>query len=175
LSLSQCLRVSIARRHLATEAQSQNGRGQKQEGDISAIFPSLSGIVHEALPPRFSQLKKDLISTTEARDRLVAGWLDLLSALREGVAELQAKGNVAIPEVSYAEIEKGGKIWQEEVRKRGSVVVRDVVDDVEALGWKQQILEYVKANPEVKGKEHNRARRFYYIVTKLYNYRFPCG
>ncbi|CAE6451699.1 putative protein ybiU [Rhizoctonia solani AG-1 IB] len=134
-----------------TEAQSQNGRGQKQEGDISAIFPSLSGIVHEALPPRFSQLKKDLISTTEARDRLVAGWLDLLSALREGVAELQAKGNVAIPEVSYAEIEKGGKIWQEEVRKRGSVVVRDVVDDVEALGWKQQILEYVKANPEVKG------------------------
>ncbi|CAE6403685.1 unnamed protein product [Rhizoctonia solani] len=150
-SLSQHLRISLARRCLATEAQSQSGRSQKQEGDISAIFPSLSGVAPEALPPRFSQLKKDLISTTEARDRLVAGWVDLLSALREGVAELQAKGNEAIPEVSYAEVEKGGKGWQEEVRKRGSVVVRDVVDDVEALGWKQQVLEYVKENPQVKG------------------------
>ncbi|CAE6475416.1 unnamed protein product [Rhizoctonia solani] len=151
LSLSHHLRFSLARRCLATEVQSQAARGQKQEGDISAIFPSLSGVVHEALPPRFSQLKKDLVSTTEARDRLVVGWTDLLGALREGVAELQAKGNEAIPEVSYAEIDKGGKSWQEEVRKRGSVVVRDVVDDGEALGWKQQVLEYVRENPQVKG------------------------
>ncbi|CAE6509573.1 unnamed protein product [Rhizoctonia solani] len=151
LSLSHHLRSPVARRCLATEVQSQASRGQKQEGDISAIFPSLSGVVHDALPPRFSQLKKDLLPTTEARDRLVAGWIDLLGALREGVAELQAKGNDAIPEVSYAEIERGGKSWQDEVRKRGSIVVKDVVDDAEALGWKQQVLEYVKENPQVKG------------------------
>ncbi|CAE7174110.1 unnamed protein product [Rhizoctonia solani] len=142
---------SLARRCLATEAQSQSTRAQKPEGDISAIFPSLSGVVHEALPPRFSQLKKDFLPTTEARDRLMAGWIDLLGALREGVAELQAKGNEAIPEVSYAEVERGSKSWQDEVRKRGSVVVRDVVDDAEVLGWKQQVLEYVKENPQVKG------------------------
>ncbi|KAG8686896.1 hypothetical protein FRC11_008168 [Ceratobasidium sp. 423] len=151
LSLPLRLKSSLARRCLATEARPQATRGQKQEGDVSAIFPSLSGVVHEALPPRFSQLKKDLLSTTEARDRLVAGWVDLLNALRDGVAELQAKGNEAIPEVSYAEIERGSKSWQEEVQKRGSVVVRDVVDDAEALGWKQQVLEYVKEIPEVRG------------------------
>ncbi|CAE6509581.1 unnamed protein product [Rhizoctonia solani] len=151
LPVSYHLKISSARRCLATEVQSRAIRGQKQENDISGAFPSLSGVVHDALPPRFSQLKKDLLPTTEARDRLVAGWIDLLGALREGVAELQAKGNDAIPEVSYAEIERGGKSWQDEVRKRGSIVVKDVVDDAEALGWKQQVLEYVKENPQVKG------------------------
>ncbi|KAH7327693.1 hypothetical protein B0J17DRAFT_620383 [Rhizoctonia solani] len=149
--LSRQLRSFLSRRYLATKVRFHAHRDQKQEGDISAAFPSLSGVVHEALPPRFSQLKKDLLPTTEARDRLVTSWIDLLGALREGVAELQAKGNEAIPEVSYAEIERGGKSWQDEVRKRGSVVVRDVVEDVEALGWKQQVREYVKENPQVKG------------------------
>ncbi|KAJ1307001.1 hypothetical protein OPQ81_007981 [Rhizoctonia solani] len=151
LRLSHCPRTSPARRCLATELQSHTARGQKQEGDISAIFPSLSGAIHEALPPRFSQLKKDLLSTTESRDRLVAGWIDLLGALRQGVAELQAKGNEAIPEISYAQIERGDKSWHDEVRKRGSVVVRDVVNDAEAIEWKQQVLEYVRENPQVKG------------------------
>ncbi|CAE6467323.1 unnamed protein product [Rhizoctonia solani] len=151
LPLSYQLRPPLAQRFLVTEAQPHAHRDQKQEGDISAAFPSLSGVVHDSLPPRFSQLKKDLLPTTESRDRLVAGWIDLLGALREGVTELQAKGNEAIPEVSYAEIERGGKSWKDEVRKRGSVVVRDVVEDGEAVGWKQQVLEYVKENPQVKG------------------------
>ncbi|CAE7091567.1 unnamed protein product [Rhizoctonia solani] len=151
LSRHAYIKLSLFQRYLVTEVQHQASRTQKQEGDISAAFPSLSGVAHQALPPRFSQLKRDLLPTTEARDRLVAGWIDLLDALREGVAELQTKGNEVIPEVSYAEVERGSKSWQDEVRKRGSVVVRDVVDDAEVLGWKQQVLEYVKENPQVKG------------------------
>ncbi|KAG8737498.1 hypothetical protein FRC11_002008, partial [Ceratobasidium sp. 423] len=151
LSVSRHPKTSPSRCRLATEVQSRAIRGQKQEVDISRAFPSLSGVVHGAFPPRFSRLKKDLVSTTEARDRLVAGWIDLLGALREGVAELQAKGNEAIPEVNFAEIERGDKSWQEDVRKRRSVVFNDVVDDAEALGWKQQVWEYAKENPQVKG------------------------
>ncbi|CAE6463751.1 unnamed protein product [Rhizoctonia solani] len=149
------LGTSLTWRSLATKLQTQSvlGHGEKQEGDISAAFPSLSGVLHESLPLRFSQLKKDILSTPEARDRFVASWADLLGALKEGVAELKSNGNEAIPEVSYGEIERGSNGWKEEVLKSGVVVMRDVVDDAEALGWKQQILEYVKENPQVKGED----------------------
>ncbi|KAG8738094.1 hypothetical protein FRC10_007287 [Ceratobasidium sp. 414] len=131
-------------------AEVQSVRIQKKEGDISAVFPSLSGLAETPLPPRFSELKKTLLTTSEARDRLVVGWTDLLGALREGVSELQARGNDVIPEVSFAELDRGSTAWHSDVRKRGSVVVRDVVDDAEALAWKQQVRDYVKENPQVK-------------------------
>jgi hypothetical protein len=135
---------------LATEAQPN--RLQKKEGDISSVFPSLSGAAAVSLPPRFSDLKKELLPTSETRERLAASWTDLLIVLREGVSELQSRGNEVIPEVSFAELESGSTAWQDEVRKRGSVVIRDVVEDADALRWKKQVLEYVKENPEVKGK-----------------------
>jgi len=37
------------------------------------------------------------------------------------------------------------------VKKRGVILVRDVVDDEQALRWKQAVREYVAANPQVKG------------------------
>jgi len=135
---------------LATEAQPAS-RIQKQEGDISSVFPSLSGAAAVPLPPRFSDLKKELVSSPEARERLASSWTDLLNELREGVSEIQSRGNEVIPEVSFAELERGGEAWKDKVRKRGSVVIRDVVDDAEALGWKKQVLEYVRENPQVKG------------------------
>ncbi|QRV89101.1 hypothetical protein RhiJN_17119 [Ceratobasidium sp. AG-Ba] len=149
-ALSRRTACSVRVARLATEVQSST-RMQKAEGDISAVFPSLSGIAEAPLPPRFSDLKKTLVPTLEARDRLVAGWIDLLNDLREGVTELQSRGNQVIPEVSFAELERGNTSWHDEVRKRGSVVVRDVIEDSEALGWKQQVRDYVKSNPQVKG------------------------
>lgn len=145
-ALARVAPIQVAR--LATEVPS---RIQKKEGDISSVFPSLSGLAAVPLPPRFSDLKKELLATPDARERLAASWTDLLRTLREEVSELQARGNEVIPEVSFAELERGGVAWQDEVRKRGSVVIRDVVDDAEALGWKNQVLKYVKENPQVKG------------------------
>jgi hypothetical protein len=140
-------RAFVAR--LATEAQPAHH--SKEAGDISAVFPSLSGVVATPLPARFSSLKKEILPTTESRDLLVASWTDLLNELREGVSEIQARGSEIIPEVSFAELERGSKAWQDDVRKRGSIVVRDVIDDAEVLKWKMQVLEYVKENPHVKG------------------------
>jgi hypothetical protein len=37
------------------------------------------------------------------------------------------------------------------IKKRGCVVIRNVVDDEEALGWKQAVKDYVEANPSVPG------------------------
>ena len=39
-----------------------------------------------------------------------------------------------------------------EVRRKGCVVIRDVVDDAEARTWQAWLREYVAKNPEVDGK-----------------------
>jgi hypothetical protein len=53
--------------------------------------------------------------------------------------------------VDYAAL---GSLPQEkvaEIRARGCVVIRDVVDDAEAAGWREELHEFVRANPAVEG------------------------
>ena len=41
------------------------------------------------------------------------------------------------------------------IRQRGVVVVRDIVDDEQAIGWRKTLEEFVKVNP-VGGKDFRR-------------------
>lgn len=63
----------------------------KEAGDISSVFPSLSGKAPEPLPPRFSDLKKRLVAGNE--DALKASWHRLLKELRLEIDEIKEKGN----------------------------------------------------------------------------------
>ncbi|KAG8862904.1 hypothetical protein FRB96_000322 [Tulasnella sp. 330] len=129
-------------------------RKAKKEGDISSVFTSLSGAAHVELPPRFAELKRTIVGSSEdAQLRLRQSFADLLEAIKIGVAEIRSKGDGIIPEISFAEL-AGGRVsdaWKAEVKRRGTIVVRDVVNDEEALGWKEDIKAYVKSNPQVKG------------------------
>ena len=40
-----------------------------------------------------------------------------------------------------------------EIRRKGCVVIRDVVDDEEARTWQAWLREYVSKNPQVHGKD----------------------
>ncbi|KAG8977801.1 hypothetical protein FRB90_008672, partial [Tulasnella sp. 427] len=134
---------------------SMSSMGGKAEGDISTIFASLSGATHDALPQRFADLKKLIVGdSAQAHRNLAKSWTDLLAELETAVAELKRVGPSIIPEVSFEElVSKNGKdSWKQEVAKRGVVVVRDVVPDEQALAWKEQVREYAKENPQVKGE-----------------------
>jgi len=39
----------------------------------------------------------------------------------------------------------------EEIKHKGSIVIKDVVDDADARSWKVLLEEFVKANPDVDG------------------------
>lgn len=67
----------------------------KEAGDISSVFPSLSGKAPEPLPARFSDLKKRLIAGNE--DAVKASWHRLLKALRTEIDEIKDKGNSVRP------------------------------------------------------------------------------
>ncbi|KAG8934027.1 hypothetical protein FRC02_010764 [Tulasnella sp. 418] len=149
-SLRRAVLSKASRRSMMQMANQASARKQKTEGDISSVFVSLAGEAPPPLPKRFSDLKKTLVPTTHDQERLAHSWRSLLDALKVEVAEIQEKSTTIVPEVSFNDMVSTEE-WKKEVRKRGVVIVRNAIDDAEVLGWKEQLRDYIKANPQVKG------------------------
>ncbi|KAK2739937.1 hypothetical protein FQN55_009111 [Onygenales sp. PD_40] len=117
----------------------------KQEGDISAVFSSLSGGESKPLPERFAQVKKQLIKGHE--DEVLASWKRLLKALADENRFIAENGSNVIPEIQFADIKSRPKEFEKELKRRGVAVIKGVVPCGEAREYKNMIESYVKANP----------------------------
>ncbi|KAF2139872.1 uncharacterized protein K452DRAFT_274376 [Aplosporella prunicola CBS 121167] len=141
-------RAAPFRRHgtrtLATAAP------QKRAGDISDAFVSLSGQDHKPLEPRFADLKRRLIAGRE--DAVRDSWVRLLTDLRQEIPLIVELGSKAVPEVRFEDIVAGkvDKRFVDEHKKRGVAIVRGVVDEQVALGWKEDLKQYIRDNPQTK-------------------------
>jgi hypothetical protein len=56
-----------------------------------------------------------------------------------------------VPQVKFADLDKLTDADLANIKRKGCVVIRDVVDDAEAAGWKTSLAEFAKANPEAPG------------------------
>ena len=137
--------------HITTQAFPRPS--SKPRGDISSVFPSLSGTIAPPLPLRFAAVKARLIVGHE--DALGASWHELLSVLRQEKEEIKLIGSGAIPEIDYGDIGNVDKRtrFRDGLSKRGVAVVRGVVSEREALGWKELLKRYIKTNPGVRGRD----------------------
>ncbi|KAL1974689.1 hypothetical protein VTN31DRAFT_4893 [Thermomyces dupontii] len=121
----------------------------KPAGDISSVFPSLRpDSKPEPLPPRFRDLKLSLFNKNA--QALEDSWQRLIPKLKEEVERIRELGTDVIPVVKYSDIVSGNvpdKV-KDEIRLRGTVVIRNVVDRDTALGWKERAKEYIKANAD---------------------------
>ncbi|KAL2400930.1 hypothetical protein ABEF95_001834 [Exophiala dermatitidis] len=118
----------------------------KEAGDISSVFPSLSGKKPDPLPPRFAELKKSLIRGNE--EALTDSWHRLLSSLKREIEEIRSEGSDIIPSIEYRDVVAGTvpKEKLDALRHRGTAVIRNVLPQREALDLKQQAREYIAAN-----------------------------
>jgi Protein of unknown function (DUF1479) len=73
-------------------AASTANQRNRPAGDISSVFPSLSGRKSEALPPRFADLKSYYLRKNQ--DRIQESWARLLLSLHEEVETVKAKGSL---------------------------------------------------------------------------------
>ena len=139
-------------RTLQTATSSQpRSRGSKKEGDISSVFASLSGDgTATPLPPRFADIKSKLIQSREPA--IQASWSRLLTALRSEIDHISAVGSDIIPSIEFSDISNHSRVqpFAAALKKRGAAVIRGVVDPKIALGWKEEIRSYIKANPTTK-------------------------
>lgn len=131
-------------------AIASHAKSTKQEGDISAVFASLSGKGGEPLPERYAELKKRLAHGYEKQ--LTESWKRLLKRLAKENQLIAKRGSTIIPEISFQDIETPSKDFEEEVRLRGVAVIRGVVRAEEARSYKSEVEEYVTANPWTKGE-----------------------
>ncbi len=130
------------------------GAPRNRAGDsIGTAFASLStGAIQ--LPPQYSSLKQDLSQGHEKA--ILEGWHRLLQRLETQILpQIKELGTAMVPEVEFSEIvANNGKLpksAEEKLKSVGTLIVRGVVPREEALGWKQQVRDYITANPSTGG------------------------
>lgn len=137
------LAFGIPCRRMATQA------APRQEGDISAVFSSLSGAESKPLPEKFARIKENYVRGHEKA--LIASWKRLLQRLHVENQKIIQKKSSIIPEVDFKDLNHGSTEFEKLVRQRGVAVIRGVVPRDEAREYKIIIEDYVKANPWTKG------------------------
>ena len=53
-----------------------------------------------------------------------------------------------IPQINLSSLDKISQDQIEKIKRRGSVLIRDVVDDTQAVEWKDELKEFIKVNDE---------------------------
>lgn len=116
----------------------------KPKGDISSVFSHLGG-KGIGLDPSFLELKQEIAPKDPAI--LNNAYKRLLKSFEKESAEIKEKGSSIIPQVNFSEIESNNGQFPshiaDEIRKRGCVVIRNVVSREEAQGYKKEIKEYI--------------------------------
>lgn len=115
----------------------------KKPGNISSAFSSeLSNFVW---PSKFKDLKDDINP-----QNVESSWKRLVESFEIETEEIQKRGPNIIPELDFKEIQANNgtipPILVDEVKKRGVLVVRNVVDRHTALQYKKDVGEYISKN-----------------------------
>ncbi|CAF1557179.1 unnamed protein product [Rotaria magnacalcarata] len=133
-------------RRMATTMYSMTRSQPKPEGDISSVFVSLSGVdADKPLEPRFSQLKAQIIRDHE--QQVKDSWYRLLDALKHENDTIRSSDKSIIPEVEFNSIKNVSADLENEIRNRGTMIVRGVLPENEALKLKLDVEDYIKQNP----------------------------
>ena len=68
---------------------------------------------------------------------------------------IKAFGSRVVPELSFRDLDNVEKrtTFRDELHNRGVAIIRGVVAEQEALGWKELTKRYIQNNPTTKGKE----------------------
>ncbi|KAG5644640.1 hypothetical protein DXG03_008022 [Asterophora parasitica] len=107
------------------------------------------------LPARFADLKRDITASyPDFEERITKAWGEIIAELQAVNAQIAQGGQDYIPQVKFADLHKLGAEDIDKIKRRGTVVIRDVVPDAEAIRWKELLEEFVKANPDVEARAH---------------------
>lgn len=121
----------------------------KREGDISDAFASLSGVKDQTLPDEFRLLKLHL--TRGREEAIKASWNRLLDELKMENDVVAQTGPAVIPEVRFSHLSSDLPAAVPEIKKRGVVVIRSVIPEDEARGYKFELEQYIGRNPQTNG------------------------
>jgi len=141
----------VASKVPATTFPQPRKRIPKVEGDISSVFASLAGDKADPLPPRFSELKREIIG--EHGDAILASWKRLIPVVGAKVREANKRGPSLFPEVEFSDIQKNNvdAAMIDRIKRTGVCIVLNAIPRNEANEILSDVRNYIKANPTTKG------------------------
>ncbi|WWC60260.1 uncharacterized protein I303_102827 [Kwoniella dejecticola CBS 10117] len=146
-------------------------RKERQEGDISSVFSSLSGEAAVELPARFGELKRHIIGDESNQRALIDSWSRLTKRLGQAAEEIDRKKQDCIPQIAFDKLTSPSSSSSsiKAIKATGAFVLKDVIDRRVAEGWLTEVEEYIKANPEVKGfpKDDKQVFELYWSKVQL--------
>ena len=114
----------------------------KKPGDISSAFSSTPNLI---LPQKFKDLKDSI-----KPKNLQESWNRLVKSFEDEIEVIQSRGPNIVPQIDFEEIRRNGGVFPankvDEIKKRGCVVVRNVVDKNLALKYKADVQAYIAKN-----------------------------
>ncbi|KAF8645864.1 hypothetical protein AX16_007522 [Volvariella volvacea WC 439] len=119
------------------------------------------------LPPRFAELKKEIAGLyPDFEVNVTRAWKEIIEELEKVTNVVKNVGSDYIPQVRFADLDKLSEEEVENIRKKGSVVIRDIVDDEQAREWKDSLEEFIRENPDVEGTPADNKQFFQLYWTK---------
>ncbi|KAK7461874.1 hypothetical protein VKT23_008308 [Stygiomarasmius scandens] len=104
----------------------------------------------------FLNVKKEIASSfPDFQAHVTNAWVEIIDELSKTADKISSAGPDYIPQVNLSELSSLSPEKVDEIRRKGTVVIRDVVDDADAISWKQQLKEFVEANPDIEGFPEN--------------------
>jgi Protein of unknown function (DUF1479) len=130
-------------------------RVAKEEGDISSAFASLSRDKAQELPPRFAQLKRDIIGAHG--DAILASWKRLIPVVEAKVRQANEQGPSIFPEVEFEDVKNNNvdAVMINRIKQTGVCIIRNAIPKTEAAELLSDVRKYIKDNPTTKGMTHN--------------------
>ena len=111
-------------------------------------------------------IKREIASSyPDFEARATAAWHEIIDELDKMARVIKEEGvNVSrrlsimsststpleqyIPQINFNSFDSISQDDIEKIKRRGTVVIRDVVDDAQAVGWKDDLKKFVKVNDE---------------------------
>ncbi|KAJ7671456.1 hypothetical protein DFH06DRAFT_116359 [Mycena polygramma] len=119
------------------------------------------------LPPRFTEIKRSIAAANPNFEQdLTRAWNEVLAELDKVTKTIAKEGSSYIPQVSFADLNSLSDAQIADIKRKGTVVIKDVVDDDQARAWKISLEEFVKANPQVDGFPEDDKQFFHLYWTK---------
>ncbi|KAI0059235.1 DUF1479-domain-containing protein [Artomyces pyxidatus] len=109
-------------------------------------------VLDPILPLRFVDLKREIAASyPDFEARVTRAWTEVLQQLEETSKAVVAEGSNIIPQVQFEDLRNLRPEQVATIKRRGCVVIKDVVGDAEVAKWKASLDVFVKANPDVPG------------------------
>ncbi|KAJ7082858.1 hypothetical protein B0H15DRAFT_851751 [Mycena belliarum] len=119
------------------------------------------------LPPRFTEIKRGIAAANPNFEQdLTKAWNEVLAELDRVSKTIVKEGSAYIPQVAFADLDKLSEAQIADIKRKGTVVIKDVVDDAQARAWKSSLEEFVKANPQSEGFPEEDKQFFHLYWTK---------